>query len=105
MTAGYRIGPAANRRIDAIFHYSRDRWGEAQAERYLRGLFDCFADIAARRTAWRAIPADLGVDGFHCRYAHHHIYWRVLADGDVGIVTVLHERMHRIERLREDDAP
>lgn len=24
--------------------------------------------------------------------------------GDVGIVTILHERMHRIERLRDDSA-
>ena len=25
-----------------------------------------------------------------------------LADGDVGIVTVLHERMHQMERFRDD---
>jgi len=25
-----------------------------------------------------------------------------LANGDIGIVTVLHERMHQIERFRED---
>jgi hypothetical protein len=26
----------------------------------------------------------------------------VLADRDVGIVTVLHQRMHQIERFRDD---
>ena len=26
----------------------------------------------------------------------------VLADGTVGIVTILHERMHQIERFRDD---
>jgi toxin ParE1/3/4 len=26
----------------------------------------------------------------------------VLDDGEVGVVTVLHERMHQIDRFRED---
>jgi len=78
--------------------------GRAEAERYIRGLFARFEDIAARRIAWRAIRTDLGVDGFYCRYEHHYIYWRTLSDGTVGIVTVLHERMHQIDRFR-DDAP
>jgi len=29
-------------------------------------------------------------------------YWRRLSNGDVGIVTILHERMHQIDRLRDD---
>lgn len=30
------------------------------------------------------------------------VYWKRLSNGDVGIVTVLHERMHQIARFRED---
>lgn len=35
------------------------------------------------------------------------VYWRRLSGGDIGIVTILHERMHQIERFREGflDAP
>ena len=29
-------------------------------------------------------------------------YWRRLSNGDVGIVMILHERMHQIDRLRDD---
>ena len=29
-------------------------------------------------------------------------YWRYLSNGDIGIVTILHERMHQIDRFRED---
>jgi toxin ParE1/3/4 len=65
-------------------------------------LFDRFEAIAARRFPWRAIPAEFGVDGYVCRYEKHFIYWKLLTDGSVGIVTVLHERMHQIERLRTD---
>lgn len=99
---GYRVQRAASRRIDDIYLYTRDTWGQAQAEQYIRGLFARFEDIAARRVAWRDVPPELGVMGFYCRYERHYIYWRLLSDGAVGIVTVLHERMHQIDRFRQD---
>ena len=98
----YRVQHAAGRRIDDIYIYTRERWGQDQAEHYIRGLFARFEDIAARRIAWRDVPRELGVEGFYCRYERHYVHWRVLSDGAVGIVTVLHERMHQIERFRED---
>lgn len=100
--SGYRVQRGAGDRLDEIYHYTRDHWGEAQAERYITGLFARFAAIAAREFPWRAIPAEFGVGGFFCRYEQHVIYWKVLADDTVGIVTVLHERMHQIERLKDD---
>jgi len=102
--AGFRVQEAASRRLDDIYSYSRDTWGEEQAERYLRDLFACFGDIAARRIPWRAIPAEFGVDGYYTRRGRHYIYWKILEDDTVGIVTILHERMHQIDRFR-DDAP
>lgn len=57
--------------------------GGARAE----GLIAC----GARQTG---AGAEFGVDGFYCRQEHHYIYWRLLSDGVVGIVTVFHERMH-----------
>jgi toxin ParE1/3/4 len=98
----FRVQSAAIQRIDEIYRYTAETWGEAQAERYLRGLFERFEAIAARRFPWRPVVAAFGVDGFVCRYEQHLIYWKVLRDGDVGIVTVLHERMHQIERFRDD---
>lgn len=101
----FRVLAGAGHRLDEIYVYTRDAWGEAQAERYLRGLFERFEAIAARTFPWRPIPAEFGVDGYFCRYEKHVIYWKVLGDGAVGIVTVLHERMNRIERLRDDVPP
>lgn len=97
-----RVQATAGRRLDEIYSYTRETWGEAQAERYLRGLFSRFEAIAERRFPWRPIPAVFEVDGYVCRYEQHLIYWRVLSDGAIGIVTVLHDRMHQIERFRED---
>jgi toxin ParE1/3/4 len=98
----FRVQAGAAARTDQIYVYTRDRWGDAQAERYIRGLFERFEAIAARRFPWRPIPAEFGVDGYVCRYESHFIYWKALKDGVIGIVTVLHERMHQMARFQDD---
>jgi hypothetical protein len=50
----------------------------------------------------RPIPAEFGVDGYFYRYQTHFVYWKRLADGDIGIVMIRHQRMHQIERFRDD---
>ena len=54
----FRVSVGAAHRLDDIYVYTRERWGEIQAERYIRGLFERFDDIARRRVPWRAIPAN-----------------------------------------------
>jgi toxin ParE1/3/4 len=98
----FRLQPAANARLDDIYRHTSEQWGEEQAERYLAGLFARFAEIAERKVVWRPVPAAFGQPGYVCRCERHLIYFRELADGTVGIVTILHERMHLIERFRED---
>lgn len=100
--SSYRVQAGASCRIDEIFLYSRDKWGEAQALDYIHGLFAHFEAIAARNVSWRPIPAEFGVEGYFNRYRKHVVYWKILGDGAVGIVTVLHERMHQIARVREE---
>lgn len=100
--SAYRIQQAAGERLEEIYAYTLERWGEDQAERYLRGLFARFDAIAARSFPWRPIPAEFGQSGFVCRYESHFIYWRLLDDGAVGIVTVLHSRMHQLSRFRDE---
>ena len=101
---GFRVQRAAGHRIDEIYDYTRRTWGEEQAERYVRGLFDCFDAIVARRIVWRHIPAEFGVDGYMHRYERHFIYWKILSDGTIGIVTILHERMHQIDRFMNEQS-
>ncbi len=100
--AGIRIQAGASLRLDDIYRYTRDRWGAEQADRYITGLFAAFDRIATHGVASKPVPAELGVDGFVFRYEHHFVYWRKLTNGDIGIVTILHVRMHQIDRFRED---
>ncbi len=97
-----RVQEAASHRLDEIYRYTRDRWGTGQAEAYITGLFEAFGKIAAHGVASRPVPAEFGVAGFYFRYGRHFVYWRKLENGDIGIVTILHERMHQIDRLRAD---
>ena len=92
-----RVQEAASRRLDEIYRYTRERWGEARAERYLAGLFEAFGRIETHGVVSRPAPAELGVDGFFLRCERHFVYWRRLADGDIGIM-----RMHQMDRFRED---
>ena len=100
--ANFLIQRAAGFRLDDIYRYTKDRWGKSQADRYINGLFERFQSIADQAAFSKPIPAILEVNGFVSRYENHYIYWKYLDDGNIGIVMVLHERMHQIERLKDD---
>ena len=97
-----RVQEAASRRIDEIYLYSRHRWGMERADAYITGLFESFDHIASGVVFSRPIPVGFEVDGYYFRYERHYVYWKTLSNGDIGIVTVLHERMHQMDRFRDD---
>lgn len=101
MTA-VRIQAAASHRLDEIYRYTRDRWGSERADQYVIGLFEAFEKIETHWVVSKPIPAEFDVEGFYFRYERHFVYWRRLSNGDIGSVTILHERMHQIDRFRED---
>lgn len=103
---GYRIQETAVAQIEDIYIYTAQTWGDTQADTYVRGLHAMFDDIAARRVIWRSVPAIVRVSGYVRRYRHHFVYWREMEAEWIGIVAVLHERMHqsaRLEQLFRDD--
>ncbi len=97
-----RVQEAASVRLDEIYLFTRDQWGEAQAETYITGLFGALEQIETRGVFSKPVPAEFGVEGYFFRYERHFVYWRRLANGNIGIVTILHERMHQIDRLKDD---
>lgn len=97
-----RIQEAASYRLDEIYRYTYRVWGAKQADRYIEGLFEAFAKISTHEVVSRPVPAEFEVDGFFFRYQKHFVYWRWLTNGNIGIVTILHERMHQISRFKDD---
>jgi len=100
--APFLVQKATSFRIDEIFRYTLERWGTEKTESYISGLFEAFEKIETHEVFSRPIPAEFGVDGFFFRYQKHFVYWKYLDTGVVGIVTILHEKMHQIERFTED---
>lgn len=98
----FLVQNAASFRIDEIYRYTLHRWGEEKAESYISGLFKAFEKIETHEVFSRPIPAEFSVSGFYFRYEKHFVYWKHLSNGTIGIVTILHERMHQIERFKAD---
>jgi len=96
------VSKRAGLHIDEIYQTTFRRWGLKQATKYTEVLFEHFKKIATRQVLLRPIPAELGVNGFLSHYEKHFVYSKILKSGKVGIVTVLHQRMHQIERFNED---
>ncbi len=96
-----RVQEAASYRLDDIYRYTREHWGPEQADRYITGLFEAFERIDSHQVMSKPIPAEFGEEGYVFRYERHYVYWRRLSNGDIGIVTILHQSMHQIDRFRE----
>ena len=98
----YIVSKNATLRLGDNYQYSLSKWGESQAEQYIKGLFQHFEDITLGKVWLRPIPAEFEVHGMVSRYEKHFVYSKVLNTKKVGIVTMLHEKMHQIERFSDD---
>jgi len=87
---GFRLLRRARADLLDIAAFTADRWGDAQAERYLTGLYSGFQNIVDRpelRRPFVEIPPY-----FRALVGKHAVY-RVAPDGVVLIVRVLHAAM------------
>jgi plasmid stabilization system protein ParE len=100
--AAIRVQAAATLRLDEIYRTTRNRWGTEQADRYIIGLFAASDKIETHGLVSKPVPAEFAVEGCYFRYERHFVYWRRLSNGDIGIVTILHERFHQIDRFSQD---
>ncbi len=96
--------PAAKNRLLEIWDYTERTWGEAQANKYVRGLVGAIHEVADGRRQWRPV-LDEGLRGvYFIRYERHFIFFRSLSGDAIGVISVLQENMNIPMRLRDDDA-
>jgi plasmid stabilization system protein ParE len=96
------IYPAARERLLQIWDYTERKWGEEQADAYVRGLVAAAHDLRRQRIHWRPVRGDRFPGIWFIRHEHHYLFFRVLSDGDIGIISILHENMDLPARLKED---
>lgn len=65
--ASFRVQEAASHWLDAIYRYTRDRWGAEQADRYITGPFAAFDKIKTHEVMSRPVPVEFGVEGYFFR--------------------------------------
>lgn len=89
--SSYRLTPAAQRDLSSIWDYTRERWGEHQAETYLLEIRSTIERVAARPDRGR--PVDEIRTGYR-RYAigSHLIFFVDNGDG-IDVIRILHQRM------------
>ncbi len=50
----------------------------------------------------RSVTVEQHADVFVIRHQHHDLFFRELASGDIGLISVLHENMDLPARLKEE---
>ncbi len=98
--AEIRLSPAARRDFLEIGDYTRDRWSEVQAERYLKQILAMIAEIGTHPFAGKE-EATVRPGYRRRRSGSHLIFYVVLEDGMVEIIRILHERAD-VSRLLDD---
>ena len=95
--AEYRLTPAAEHDLEAIWVYTTQRWCIEQASDYLDGMTAAFDDLA--RTSGTAPACEQIRPGYRRRkVGRHMIYFRITPYG-IAIVRILHDRMDAARHL------
>ena len=98
----YRFFPTADRRQDDIWDYTYDTWGEEQADAYIEGLHVAIDSAAKGEKRWRKLEHTKLKEVYFIKYRHHFIFFKVLSNGTLGIISILHENMDVPSRILED---
>lgn len=95
-----RYSDTAEQQLIEIWQYSRQRWGEARADKYIGALYEAVSFAATGRQRVEPRPQvrpDLGM----IRSGSHHIYITLEAEPDVlHVVAILHQRMEPRRHIR-----
>jgi toxin ParE1/3/4 len=97
-----KILPAAKARILEIWDYTEKKWGEEQADTYVRGLVAAINGLQNQRHRWKSVQDKALMGLFFFRYRHHYIFFRELSLSKLGVISILHENMDLPARLKED---
>ena len=108
MANTYLFFPSANKALDNIWNYSKDRYGTHQAKKYMSGLHNHLQQVCEKKKIWHPlpkehlVPSDLNIQVYCSKYEHHFIYFRLFDSGNLGVMSILHESMDLPVRLCKD---
>lgn len=95
--SGFRLTPAALESLRGIGRYTKEKWGAAQRDLYLRALDVRFHDLAENPEKGK-IREELA-QGLRSFPEGRHVIYYLVAKRYIVIVDILHERMDSKARL------
>ena len=88
--AEFRLTPAAERDLEAIWRYAQQQWSVEQADRYTDILTAAFATLA--QSPKNAPTCEHIRHSYRCRRVERHVIYFRITDYGIAIVRILHER-------------
>jgi len=86
------LSPAAKNDLDKIWNYTIKKWGEAQAERYIRDIKAACYDLVASNK--NSLSAENIKSGYRKSLVGSHIiFFKIHSDGTINIIRILHQQM------------
>lgn len=100
--AKYHLTNKAVEDLTNIWEYTVDSWSERQADDYYNMLIASFQKITENPRLFGLKYEEIaeGLRGY--RANKHIIFYRILADGDILVIRILHQRMDLKLRLLVD---
>ena len=100
--AKYHLTNKAVEDLSNIWEYTVDTWSERQADDYYNMLITSFQKITENPRLFGLKYEEIA-EGLHGYRANKHIiFYRILADGDILVIRILHQRMDLKHRMLED---
>lgn len=88
----FSLRPEAHSDLEEIWDYTVETWDEEQAERYLRLINRSLDDLSKNSALGRA--CDFIRAGYRKHLVGRHVvYYRLIEDGEIDVVRVLHQSM------------
>lgn len=87
----YQLRQHAKDDLEQIWFYSADKWGKAQANRYLSQLFKCLNQLA-QNPALGVKREDVRPGYFSFSVLQHRVFYLQDASG-IDVVAIIHQRM------------
>jgi toxin ParE1/3/4 len=98
--AKYRFSNKAVEDLSDIWNYTFETWSENQADKYYKMLTNFCKEIAENPSLgenYEEVTEHL----FGFKASKHIIFYRIIAEDEIEVVRILHERMDLRNRIRE----
>lgn len=96
----FKLYKTARSQLIKIWQYTEEKWGEQQANKYIRELYEAIEKISSSPELWRKIEHEKFDKIFYHRHKKHFIFFRTLSHKSIGVISILHEKMNIPEKLK-----